>query len=86
MHYFNAPPLPRGGGSVCRDGGVFAVIYVELLNNAEAGQRTLHSYAKATARMPSRSAIHLPLAREGAIYCKLQIPLTHQTAAKKRVG
>jgi hypothetical protein len=29
-----APPRRRGGGSVCRDGGVSTVILVKLLNNA----------------------------------------------------
>jgi hypothetical protein len=66
-----APPLRRGGGSVCgfdklttlslskgRDGGVFTVICVKLLNNAQVLRRTL----------PSRFASHLPLVREGAIY------------------
>ncbi len=59
--------LPRGGGSVCRDGGGFTVICAKLLNIAQALRRTL----------PSRSAIHLPLVREGADSCELHAPPTY---------
>ena len=64
---FKAPPLRRGGGSVCRDGGVFTVICAKLLNIAQALRRTL----------PSRFAIHLPLVREGADWCELHAPPTY---------